>query len=192
MKPPISLKTWQALHRMHANGTPVDLDYLYRIMSPLQVKSLPPVETLPIQPHGDGFVFTIDLSLAVTAPAIFEWLSIEADWLRAPVEWPSLCNQHRDHYCLHPAIRIPVEESIQAQLLSPDGVRPGRVLRGVLAGFVAAPPPVVRLGTRLEASLEVQDLFGFVFHYNVSVFETTQRDGEERDDEWRTLHQATV
>ena len=152
---------WQALRRLRSVGCPVDYEHL---PSPLHVFTEP--WATRILPMGYRTGIALPVRVVARTSIIIRRFRLRADWLRDEVFWLRFCDQHpytQKHYCFGQSscgnIRFPSEEVLNHRTLDRGVLKRDGLLSGFLLGTFYDRLPPTGVGTKLEATLCIEDLF---------------------------------
>jgi hypothetical protein len=163
MKTALQPESWQVLRRLRSVGCPVDYEHL---PSPLHVFTEPcSTRILTMLDGNTGIALPVRV-VARTSTTIRRF-RLRADWLKDEVSWLGFCDQHpgdsQKHYCFHQCscgnIRFPSEEVLNHRTLHRGVLRRGGFLSGFLLGTFNDQLPPTGIGTKLQATLCIADVF---------------------------------
>lgn len=162
MKTALQPESWQVLRRLRSVGCPVDYEHL---PSPLHVFTEPwATQILTMLDGNIGIALPVRV-VATTSITILRF-RLRADWLKDEASWLRFCDQHRGdsqkHYCFDSCsgnIRFPSEEVLNHRTRHRGVLKRGGFLSGFLLWTFHDQLPRTGIGTKLQATLCIEDVF---------------------------------
>jgi len=192
----LQAEQWQVLHRLRSVGCPVDYEHL---PAPLHVFTEPSAtQLLPIS--GDTGIALLVRIVASTSITIRRF-RLRADWLEDEISWLQFCDQYpgnsQKHYCFHACSRgngqFPSEDVLNHRTLHRGVLKSGGFLSGFLLGTFPDALPPTGIGTKLEATLSIEDLFEHEYRFPIVLLDHTKKsDWEEWTCQRASAREATV
>lgn len=179
---------WQVLQRLSSVGCPVDdqnlptpLDVFVR---PGAVQFLPPAQGTGLS-HGTGIALPV--RVVASASITICRFRLQLDWVRDDISWLGFCDQHpgdpQKHYCFPERSwdhRYSSEEVLNHRTLQRGVLKRCGFLSGLLLGTFYNRLPSMKIGTKLQATLSIEDLFEHEYRFPiVLVDDTTESDWED-------------
>ena len=187
---------WQVLHRLRSAGCPIDYEHL---PTPLHVFTEP--EATQIWPVSGGTEIAFLVRVVASTSITIRRFHLRADWLNGEISWLEFCDQHPDnsqkHYCFHEYsgrnVQFSSEDVLNHRTLHRGVLKRNGFLSGFLLGstFPDAVPPA-RIGTKLEATLSIEDLFEHEYRFPIVLLDHTKESDCEEYESLRPSREATV
>jgi hypothetical protein len=186
---------WQVLRRLRSVGCPIDYEHL---PGPLHVFNEPWATQIFPMPDGTGIAFAVRV-VANTSTTIRRF-RLRADWLKDELSWLGLCDQHRGdpqkHYCFHQCAgrsRFRSEEVLNHRTLHRGVLKGGGFLSGFFLGTFHDRLPPTGIGTTLQATLCIEDVFENEHQFPIVLLDhTTDREHEDWMCQQASAREGTV
>ena len=188
---------WQVLHRLRSVGCPVDCEHL---PTPLHVFAEP--WDTQIFPMSDGTRIALPVRVVASASITIRRFRLQADCLRDEISWLGFCDQHPDdsqkHYCFHkcsyPKVRFSSEEVLNHRTLHRGVLKRGGFLSGYLLGTFRYAHLPTGIGTKLQVTLSIEDLFEHEYRFPPIVLfdHTSEDDWEDWECQRASAREGTV
>jgi hypothetical protein len=195
MKTALQPESWKVLRRLRSVGCPVDYE---RLPSPLHVFTEP--WATRISPMLDGTGIALPVRVVARTSTTIRGFRLRADWLKDEVSWLGFCDQHpgdsQKHYCFHQGsrnIRFPSEEVLNHRTLHRGVLKRGGFLSGFLLGTFHDQLPPTGIGTKLQATLCIEDVFENEHPFPIVLLDhTKESDYEDWMCQQRSAREGTV
>jgi len=183
---------WEMLHRLNSVGCPVDYEHL---QTPLHVfTELKATQFFPMSgATGIALPIRIDASTSIT----IRRFRLRLPWLPVEVSWLGSCEQHlgkQKYYCFQRCSglngQFSSEDVLNHRTLHRGVLKGGGFLSGFLLGTFRGGVPPTHLGTKLQATLSIEDLFERGYHFPIELFDPPSE--SEWEDWWRQRASATT
>jgi hypothetical protein len=178
---------WQVLQRLRSVGCPVDDENL---PTPLDVfVDVAATQFFPLSQetalsHGTGIALPVRV-VASTSITICRF-RLQLDWVRDEISWLGFCDQHpgdpQKHYCFPKRSwndRYSSDEVLNHRTLHRGVLKRCGFLSGLLLGTFRGPLPPTHIGTKLQATLSIEDLSEHEYRFPIVLFDTTEDDWED-------------
>ncbi len=184
------------LHRLRTVGCPVDYEHL---PNPLHVFTEPSATQIFPVSGGTGIAFLLRV-VASTSITIRQF-HLRADWLVDQIDWLDICSQHEDGpqkgYCFpedsHESVHYSFDKVLNHRTLHRGVLSAGGFLSGFLLGTFQDACPPTGIGTKLQATLSIEDLFEHEYRFPIMLFDhSTESDWEDWMDLRASATEATV
>jgi len=178
---------WQVLHRLRSAGCPVDHE---QMPIPLHVFTEP--WATQIWPLSGGTAIAFLVRVVASTSITIRRFHLRADWLTGEISWLEFCDQHpynsQKFYCFHKCSgqndQFSSEDVLNHRTLHRGVLKRGGFLSGYLLGAFRYAPPPMRIGTKLEATLGIEDLFEHEYRFPIVLLDYTSESAWE---EWMDL-----
>jgi hypothetical protein len=173
---------WQLLQRLSSVGCPVDDENL---PTPLDVVVHPgDAQFLPL---SDGIGIALPIRVIASTSITICRFRLQADWVKGKISWLGFCDQHpgdaQKHYCFPERswnYRYSSEQVLNHRTFDRGVLKRGGFLSGLLLGIFHNPLPSTKIGTKLQATLGIEDLSEHEYRFPiVLVDDTTASDCED-------------
>jgi len=167
----ISPVLWNSLHQLHAEGSPIDMDDLYRRVAPLHLENKLPFVAQPVVRWKQGFLLVLRLGLYARSPIAVQRLEMGGHWLPGPVECFRACPRHHGGLCAQSGTVHFRQTDVGPHLLNfgvlPRYIEAGREVDGLLIGYCPTKPPTVETHDHLDVTVSVHDVDGYTFRFSL-------------------------
>ncbi|MGA8213429.1 MAG: hypothetical protein WB799_07530 [Candidatus Sulfotelmatobacter sp.] len=173
---------WQVLHRLRSVGCPVDYEHL---PTPLQVFAEP--WATQILPMSGGTGIALLVRVVASTSITIRRFRLRTDWLKDEISWLRFCNQHQGdsqkHYCFQACSRgnaqFSSEEVLNHRTLHRGVLKRCGFLSGFLLGTFHDALPPTGIGTKLQATLSIEDLFEHEYRFPIVLLDHTNESDYE-------------
>jgi hypothetical protein len=167
---------WQVIDRLRLVGCPIDHEAL---PTPLHVFAEP--LCTQVLPLVGGAAIAFFVRVVAGAPITIHQFHLRADWLKNEISWLRFCDQHSDdlqkHYCFPECsggnIRFPSAAVLNHRTLNGGVLRRFGFISGLLLGTFPDALPPTGIGTKLQATLSIEDLFGHEYRFPIVLLDHT-------------------
>jgi hypothetical protein len=196
VKRALQAEQWQVLHRLRSVGCPVDYDHL---PTPVHVFTEP--SATKIVPMSGGTGIALQVRVVASTSITIRQFRLRADWLENEISWLRFCDEHpgdsQKHYCFHECscgnVKFSSEEVLNHRTLHRGVLKRGGFLSGFLLGTFPDALPPTGIGTKLQATLSIEDLFEHEYRFPIVLLDhTTESDWEEWERQRASAREATV
>jgi hypothetical protein len=174
---------WQVLHRLRSAGCPIDYEHL---PAPLHVFTEPGATQVLTTSSGTRIALLVRV-VASTSITIRRF-HLRADWLNGEISWLEFCDQHpgnsQKHYCFHEYsgrnVQFSSEDVLNHRTLHRGVLKRNGFLSGYLLGTFQYAHFPTGIGTKLEVTLGIEDLFEHEYEFPIVLIDhTSESDWEE-------------
>jgi hypothetical protein len=169
---------WQVLHRLRSVGCPVDYEHL---PAPLDVFAEP--QATQIFPMSDGTGIALPVRVVASTSITIRRFRLQGDWLKDEISWLGFCDKHpgdsQKHYCFHECsyakVRFSSEEVLNHRTLHRGVLKRCGFLSGFLLGTFHSALPPTNIGSKLQATLSIEDLFEHEYRFPIVLLDHTSK-----------------
>jgi hypothetical protein len=187
---------WQVLHRLRSVGCPVDYEHL-----PTPQHVFTEADATKVLRMSSGTAIALLVRVVASASITIRRFRLRADSRGDEICWLGFCDQlqgdSQNRYCF-PAcskgnVQFSSEDVLNHRTLHRGVLKRGGFLSGYLLGTFQYVPFPTGIGTKLQVTLIIEDLFEHEYEFPILLFDyTSESDWEEWMSQRASAREGTV